>query len=62
MRSFDSLDNSGTAPKAYVGLFGDNSVAALDLASNQVIKTIPTPHRSARTGHDARRQACLRQQ
>src|SRR5713226_6577879 len=43
MRSFDSRDNSVTAPKAYVGLFGDNSVAVLDLASNRVRKTIPIP-------------------
>jgi hypothetical protein len=37
MRSFDSHDTAGTAPKAYVGLFGDNSVAVVDLASNRVL-------------------------
>ena len=31
------------APKAYVGLFGDNAVAVIDTASNQVTKTIPIP-------------------
>jgi len=43
MRSFDSRDNSGAAPKAYVGLFGDNSVAVVDTATKQVMKTIPIP-------------------
>jgi YVTN family beta-propeller protein len=32
-----------TAPKAYVGLFGDNAVAVIDTARNQVTKTIPIP-------------------
>ena len=31
------------APKAYVGLFGDNAVAVIDTARNQVTKTIPIP-------------------
>jgi YVTN family beta-propeller protein len=31
------------ASKAYVGLFGDNAVAVIDTASNQVKKTIPIP-------------------
>jgi len=31
------------APKAYVGLFKDNSVAVLDTATNQVLSTIPVP-------------------
>jgi YVTN family beta-propeller protein len=43
MRSFDSRDSSVTAPKAYVGLFGDNSVAVLDTATKQVMKTIRIP-------------------
>jgi len=43
MRSLDSRDNSVTAPKAYVGLFGDNSVAVVDTATKQVMKTIPIP-------------------
>ena len=43
MRSFDSRDSSVTAPKPYVGLFGDNSVAVLDTATKQVMKTIPIP-------------------
>ncbi len=30
-------------PKAYVGLFGDNAVAVVDTASNQVLSTIPVP-------------------
>src|SRR6185437_1819904 len=29
------------APKAYVGLFGDNDVAVIDTARNQVTKIIP---------------------
>jgi len=43
MRSFDSRDSSVTAPKPYVGLFGDNSVAVLDTATKQVMNTIPIP-------------------
>src|SRR2546427_3847400 len=43
MRSFEVEDSNGTAPKAYVGLFGDNSVAVLDTSSNHVMKTIPIP-------------------
>ena len=31
------------APKAYVGLFGDNAIGVIDTASNQVTKTIPVP-------------------
>src|SRR5579859_7794229 len=31
------------APKAYVGLFGDNAVGVIDTGSNQVTKTIPIP-------------------
>jgi YVTN family beta-propeller protein len=31
------------APKAYVGLFGDNAVSVIDTASNRVTKTIPIP-------------------
>src|SRR6266851_8160270 len=31
------------APKAYVGLFGDNAIAVLDTAKDQVTKTIPIP-------------------
>ena len=31
------------APKAYVGLFGDNSIAVIDTATNEVTKTIPIP-------------------
>jgi YVTN family beta-propeller protein len=30
-------------PKAYIGLFGDNTVGVLDTATNQVTKTIPIP-------------------
>ena len=32
-----------SAPKAYIGLFGDNSIAVLDTASNQITRTIPIP-------------------
>jgi YVTN family beta-propeller protein len=32
-----------TGPKAYIGLFGDDSVAVLDTSSNQVLSTIPVP-------------------
>jgi YVTN family beta-propeller protein len=32
-----------TAPKAYVGLFGDNAVAVVDTATNRVTRTIPIP-------------------
>jgi YVTN family beta-propeller protein len=31
------------APKAYVGLFGDNAVAVIDTATNQLVKTLPVP-------------------
>jgi YVTN family beta-propeller protein len=31
------------APKAYVGLFGDNAVGVIDTATNQLTKTIPIP-------------------
>ena len=31
------------APKAYVGLFGDNAVAVIDTATNKVVKTLPVP-------------------
>jgi YVTN family beta-propeller protein len=31
------------APKAYVGLFGDNAVAVIDTATNRITKTIPVP-------------------
>ena len=31
------------APKAYVGLFGDNAIGVIDTASNQVTKTIHIP-------------------
>ena len=31
------------APKAYVGIFKDNTVAVIDTGSNQVLKTIPVP-------------------
>lgn len=31
------------APKAYVGMFGDNTVAVIDTARNQLTKTIPIP-------------------
>jgi YVTN family beta-propeller protein len=31
------------APKAYVGLFGDNAVTVVDTATNQVTKTVPIP-------------------
>ena len=34
---------ASAGPKAYVGLFGDNAVAVIDTASNQVAKTIPIP-------------------
>jgi YVTN family beta-propeller protein len=34
---------TATAPKAYVGLFGDNAVAVVDTGTNQVMKTIPVP-------------------
>jgi len=43
MRSFEVAHSNGKAPKAYVGLFGDNSVAVLDTSSNHVLKTIPIP-------------------
>jgi YVTN family beta-propeller protein len=33
--------NGGSTPKAYVGLFGDNAVAVVDLASTKVLTTIP---------------------
>lgn len=32
------------APKAYIGLFGDNAVAVLDTSTNQVMTTIPVPN------------------
>jgi YVTN family beta-propeller protein len=31
------------APKAYIGLFGDNAIAVLDTAANKGTKTIPIP-------------------
>lgn len=31
------------APKAYVGLFGDNTVAVIDTGTNRVLTTIPIP-------------------
>src|SRR5437667_7034573 len=31
------------APKAYVGLFADNSVGVIDTATNKLTKTIPIP-------------------
>ncbi|MHB8629770.1 MAG: YVTN family beta-propeller repeat protein [Aggregatilineales bacterium] len=31
------------APKAYVGVFKDNTVAVIDTSTNQVLKTIPVP-------------------
>src|SRR5262245_14028524 len=31
------------APKAYVGLFGDNAVAVIDTATNRLVKTLPVP-------------------
>jgi YVTN family beta-propeller protein len=34
---------AAAGPKAYVGLFGDNAVAVVDLAANRVIKTIAVP-------------------
>ena len=34
---------SATAPKAYVGLFKDNTVAVLDTSSHRVLRTIPVP-------------------
>src|SRR6478752_942745 len=34
---------SARGPKAYVGLFGDNAVAVLDTATNEVLGTIPVP-------------------
>jgi YVTN family beta-propeller protein len=35
---------AGTAaPKAYVGLFGDNAITVIDTAKNQITKTIPIP-------------------
>lgn len=34
---------AAVGPKAYVGLFGDNTVAVVDLAKNRVIKTISVP-------------------
>ncbi len=34
---------SQTGPKAYVGLFKENSVAVLDTSTNRVIKKIPVP-------------------
>ena len=43
MKPYDSLYSSGIAPKVYVGLFGDNSVAVVDTACNHVLKTIPVP-------------------
>ena len=33
----------GAAPKGYVGLFKDNTVAVFDTGTNRVIKTIPVP-------------------
>ena len=38
------------APKAYIGLFGDNAIAVLDTATNHVTKTIAVPARSSRAG------------
>jgi len=43
MGSFDSPYPDGIAPKVYIGLFGDNSVAVLDTACNHVLTTIPIP-------------------
>src|SRR5260370_16633497 len=43
MGSFDAPYADGIAPKVYVGLFGDSSVAVLDTACNHVLKTIPLP-------------------
>jgi YVTN family beta-propeller protein len=34
---------TATGPKAYVGLFGDNAVAVVDTATNQVLDTISVP-------------------
>jgi YVTN family beta-propeller protein len=31
------------APKAYVGLFGDNAVGVIDTSTNKLVKTIPIP-------------------
>jgi YVTN family beta-propeller protein len=33
----------GAAPKGYVGLFKDNTVAVFDTGTNRVIRTIPVP-------------------
>jgi YVTN family beta-propeller protein len=33
----------GHAPKAYIGLFGDNAVAVIDTGTNRVLSTIPIP-------------------
>jgi YVTN family beta-propeller protein len=44
-------------PKAYIGLFGDNAVAVLDTANNQVLTTIPVapgPHGVVITPDDKR--------
>jgi YVTN family beta-propeller protein len=38
-----SAQYADTAPKAYVGLFGDSGIAVIDTASNQVTKTISIP-------------------
>jgi YVTN family beta-propeller protein len=32
-----------TAPKAYIGLFGDDAVAVFDTSSDEVVSTIPVP-------------------
>src|SRR3954467_1568917 len=35
--------SAADSPKAYVGLFKDNSVAVIDTGSNKVLTTIPVP-------------------
>jgi len=39
--SMAACSSSGSTPKAYVGLFGDNAVAVVDLTSGKVLATIP---------------------
>jgi len=42
-RSSQAQSAAANAPKAYVGVFKDNTVAVIDTGTNTVIKTIPVP-------------------
>ena len=50
------------APKAYIGLFGDNAIAVIDTAANKGHEDYSHSNRSARTGHHPRQQVGLREQ